>query len=292
VAPKVRRAEEVIAGLATVAHGVVTWAELRRAGLSEDEIRHRVRIGALIRVHRGVYRVGHTAWSVKAQYMAAVKAADGVIYRRAAGHLLRLLQTPSRPELLAPTERRVQGIRVRRGRLDPHDVTEIDLIPCTTVPRTLVDLAGVLNEDELARACHKAGVIYRATPRQVAAVLGRMPNATGAAVLKAVMAGDVKVTLSKLERAFLELLAQHGLPLPLTNKVADGRRIDCRWPRHKLTVELDGWRFHNSRHSWEQGNERERHARRRGDRFRRFTYADVVEDPTYMLGELAELFAP
>jgi very-short-patch-repair endonuclease len=126
----------------------------------------------------------------------------------------------------------------------------------------------------------------------VATVLERVPNAKGAAVLRAVMTGDIKVTLSKLEKRFLELLAQHGLPLPDTNKVTDGRRIDCGWPDHKLTVELDGWRFHNSRHSWEQGNERERQARRRGDRFRRFTYADVVEDPTYMLGELAKLLAP
>jgi hypothetical protein len=71
--------------------------------------------------------------------------------------------------------------------------------------------------------------------------------------------------------------------------VASGRRVDCRWPGHRLTVELDSFRYHNSRHSWEQGLQREREARRRGDEYRRFSYADVFEDQRYMLGELARL---
>jgi hypothetical protein len=59
------------------------------------------------------------------------------------------------------------------------------------------------------------------------------------------------VLLSKLERAFLALLQAHSLPLPQTNKPAGSHRVDCRWPEHRLTVELDSFRFHNSRHSWE-----------------------------------------
>src|SRR4051794_33374990 len=69
--PKVSTAEQVIARLAGRAHGVVTREELLRAGLTADEIKRRVRSGALIRVHRGVYRVGHTAPSVEAWYLAA-----------------------------------------------------------------------------------------------------------------------------------------------------------------------------------------------------------------------------
>jgi len=51
-------------------------------------------------------------------------------------------------------------------------------------------------------------------------------------------------------------------------------------------VELDGYRFHNSRHAWEQDRRREREARARGDDFRRFTYGDVLEHPTLLLTEL------
>ena len=47
--------------IASAAHGVVTRAQLLSAGVTLAEIRHRMRTGALIRVHRGVYRVGHRA---------------------------------------------------------------------------------------------------------------------------------------------------------------------------------------------------------------------------------------
>ena len=156
----------------------------------------------------------------------------------------------------------------------------------TTVPRTLVDLAPELSLDALARACHEAGVRYQTTPAQVEIVLARRPNAAGAKKLRQIIHGDAHVTLSKLEARFLELLQDAGLPLPVTNRQAGSHRVDCRWPEHQLTVELDGYRFHNSRYSWEQDRHREREARARGDDFRRYTWSDVAENPTQMLGEL------
>jgi very-short-patch-repair endonuclease len=75
----------------------------------------------------------------------------------------------------------------------------------------------------------------------------------------------------------------------VTNRLAGGRRVDCRWPEHRLTVELDGYRFHRSRYAWEQDRRREREAYARGDEFRRYTYGDVVEQPQLMLRELEEL---
>jgi hypothetical protein len=66
-------ADRIIARIAGRAHGVVTHADLLAAGVTVAEIRHRVRAGALIRLYRGVYRVGHAAPSVEADYMAAVK---------------------------------------------------------------------------------------------------------------------------------------------------------------------------------------------------------------------------
>jgi very-short-patch-repair endonuclease len=97
-------------------------------------------------------------------------------------------------------------------------------------------------------------VRYGTTPRQVDAAL--RPNAPGAKELRAVLHGDTKVTLSKLEARFLHLLREEGLPLPQTNTRASGRRVDCRWPQHRLTVELDGYRYHRSRHAWEQDRRR------------------------------------
>ena len=86
---------------------------------------------------------------------------------------------------------------------------------------------------------------------------------------------DVHVTLSTLERSFLVRLREAGLPLPQTNRPASGRRVDCRWPAQRLTVELDGYRYHRSRHAWELDRRREREARGRGDEFRRYSHGDV-----------------
>jgi very-short-patch-repair endonuclease len=87
----------------------------------------------------------------------------------------------------------------------------------------------------------------------------------------------------------LELLKDDGLPLPITNRIASERRVDCRWPEHRLTVELDSYRYHASRHAFERDRRREREAYARGDQHRRYTYGDVFEDPRQMLSELRAL---
>jgi hypothetical protein len=286
----------VIAQIARGNHGVVTRRELLGAGVSAKRIRRRVETGALIAVHRGVYRVGHNAPSLEAHYIAAVKACGGraVLCGRAAAHLWGVLKgPPPQPEVLAPNKRLVAGVMTHRVlRIDTRDVVEWHGIPLTTVPRTLVDLASSLPEQALARACHEAGVLHRTSPAQVDAVLTRFPNAPGRAKLVRVLHGDVRVTLSRLESRFLELLGEQDLPLPETNRLEGGRRVDCSWPAHRLTVELDGYRYHQSRHAWERDRQREREARARGDEFRRFTHTDVVEDPRYMLSELRLLLIP
>lgn len=272
---------------------MVTRAQLLRAGITTAEIEQRLRTGTLLREHRGVYRVGHRAPGIEASYLAAVRACgDGALLSgRAAGHLVGILKgrAPA-PEVTAPTERRVKGVRTRRLRgLGPSDATTWRRIPVTSVAQTLVDLAASLSTAELARACHEAGVRHRTTPAQVDAVLARRPKSPGAAKLREILRGDVRVTLSKLEARFLAVLRDDGLVLPQTNRSAGGRRVDCYWPQERLVVELDGYRYHHSRHAWEQDRRREREARARGEEFRRYTYGDVFEEPQLMLAELRAL---
>ena len=250
--------------------------------------------GTLIRVHRGVYRVGHVAQSVEAVYLAAVWACGegALLCGLAAAHLLGLLPGAApRAEVVAPSERRIEGVRVRRSRgLDRCDAFAWRGVPVTSVARTMVDLASVLSLDALARAFHEAGIRYDTRPAQVEAVLQRRRTSHGAANLRAVIHGDEPVLLSALERRFRRLLRDARLPLPVTNRPADGRRIDCRWPDHRLTVELDGYRYHRSRHAWERDRHREREARARGDDFRRFTWGDLGE-PHAMLAELSTVLS-
>jgi Transcriptional regulator, AbiEi antitoxin len=290
--PQCSTVEQLLARVSGRQHGVVTRAELLAAGVSEAGIQRRVRKGTLHVEHPGVYRVGHRAPSVEARYLAGVRACGegALLSGRAAAYLLSLIKgPPPAPEVTTRTWRRVRGVTTHRG--STRDATEVRGIPVTTVPRTLVDLAATETLDDLARACHEAGVRYGTTPKQVEALLARRPNAPGAANLRAVLRGDTPVTLSKLESRFLSLLQDSGLPLPQTNKMAGGRRVDARWPDGKLTIELDSYRYHHTRHAWEQDRRREREARARGDEFRRYTYGDVFEDPRLMMKELYALLA-
>jgi hypothetical protein len=263
--------EEELARIAEVAHGIVTRQEMLAAGITRAEIKFRVGTGALIREYTAVYRVGHRAPSLEARYLAAVKAcgAGARLGDEAAGYLLGLLKgrTPP-PTVVTLTDRSVTGVWTRRARRsDLGEPLVWRGIPVTSVADTLVDLARLLDADDLARACHEAGVRHETTPRDVEAALARRRRTpTGVAKLRAVLQGEAPVTLSVLERRFLALLREAGLPLPQTNKPAGTKRVDCRWPDLKLTVELDSYRFHNSRYSWEQDRRREREARSGGGR--------------------------
>jgi hypothetical protein len=293
--PQDRTADEIIGEMASATWGLVRRADVLAAGISPKQIRGRLEKRVLLPEYRGVYRVGHRAPCLEATYLAAVWACgDGALLNgSAAGHLVQLIRGPAPPpEVLAPTERRVPGVITHRYRhLHPAEAMTWRKVPVTSFARTLVDLAAVLSVNDLARACHEAGVRYRTTPAHVEAVLGLRRNWPGAKKLREVLCGDARVSLSKLESAFLLVLEEENLPLPQTNRPAGGRRVDCRWPEHCLTVELDSYRYHSSRRSWEADRRREREAYARGDEFRRYTWGDVFEDQRFMRAELRELLS-
>jgi very-short-patch-repair endonuclease len=291
-----RTNDQRVARIAGRAHGVVTRRELLGAGLSERWIERRIERGALIRVFPSVYRVGHRAPSVEARYMAAVKACgkEALLSGVSAAWLWGLINGAApAPEVTAPTERRIKGIATRRRRrMNPRDATLHRGIPVTTVPATLVRVSSLLSFDGLARAAHEAAIRHQTTPEQIEAAQARHQKAPGAKLLRAIAKGDAPVLLSKLERGFRAQLRAVGLPLPRTNKEAGSHYVDCRWPAHKLTVELDSYRYHHTRHAWEQDHRRDREARQRGDEIRRYTWTDVFENPEPMLAELWELLGP
>lgn len=218
---------------------------------------------------------------------------DGaVLCGRAAAYLLGILKNPSPPppEVATTNQRRIPGVVTRRLRLDRRDVTKHKGIPCTTPARTLVDLAADTGDDAFARLCHEAGVKHRTTPRQVKQAMARRGRCKGAARIRRVTEGETQVTLSVLERGFLDALKAENLPLPdQVNKRVGSKRIDCRWSWHGVTVELVSYRFHNSKYAWDQDHQRKREARARGDEWHAFTYDDVFKDQTYMLTELRKL---
>src|SRR4051812_30981448 len=122
--PQSRTVDQIIAALASRAHGIVTRKELRDAGISVDESKRRLKRGSLLPVFPGVYRVGHAAPSDEAYYMAAVKASgEGAQLSGLAGAYLWRIIRGARPraEVTTRTERRIKGVGTKRCRdLDPR----------------------------------------------------------------------------------------------------------------------------------------------------------------------------
>lgn len=199
---KVRSVDREIAQIAERQQGAITHRQLLDAGLSRAAVWRRVERGLLHREFRGVYRVGHKAPSTEARYMAAVLACGqgAVLSGLAAAFLFGLVKgAPPQPEVTTVGDRQVRGVITRRVRdLPARDISVYRDIPITTVPRTLVDIAGRLSFAGLGWACHQADVRYGVGKRRVLAVLSRRPRVRGAGKLREAY-GDQGITLSKLE---------------------------------------------------------------------------------------------
>ena len=124
-----------MAWFATRAHGNVTRAELL-AGVSSRIIDGRIEKGSLIPEYEGVYRVGHSAPSREAAYMAATKAGgDGVFLGgRPAAHALGLVKGKvPEPELISERQLKIRGLRsTRAGKLAREDTMRWNGIPITS----------------------------------------------------------------------------------------------------------------------------------------------------------------
>jgi len=61
-----------VAELAARQWGVISSGQLRALGVEAREVGHRVSVGRLHRLHRGVYAVGHERLGREGRYLAAV----------------------------------------------------------------------------------------------------------------------------------------------------------------------------------------------------------------------------
>ena len=147
--------------------------------MSKREIDRRIEAGWLVVRHRGVYAVGHTALTRHAHLIAAVYACgtEALASHRAAGGLWGILRGGQPIEVTAPRSREGRsGFSVHTSRVvADEDRARIQAIPVTSLARTLVDLADILTEKQLANAVHEAEVQRLFDLTQVQRVLDRLP---------------------------------------------------------------------------------------------------------------------
>jgi len=296
-----RREAEVLA-LAARQHGVIAHAQLRSLGFSAAAVRHRASAGRLHALHRGVYALGRPDLSVKGRWMAAVLACGpgALLSHTSAAALHGLLSTAS-PTVDVTIPRRAglsrPGISVHRSTsLDHAAFAEVHGIPCTSVSRTLLDLAAIVNRRVLERVCDQAEVLRVLDWTAIGALLERAQGRPGIRRLRLVLdALDFSegVTRSELERRFLALCRRADLPSPAVNQwlamAGEEIQVDFVWHRARVIAETDGFRTHGTRRAFERDRRRDRLLSLAGWTVVRFTWDDLTSDPKHVTAVLRDL---
>ena len=224
--------------------------------------------------------------------MAAVLACGpaGVLSHRSAAALWELDPRWRPPiEVSAPTERRHLGVRVHHSRtLLGEDVTIHFGIPVTTVARTLLDLADVLDDKALGRAVNEAQLRRHLRLDDLAGLLARSPGRSTARLRPFVDRADAP-TRSVFEDTFLAFVDRYGLPRPTVNQRVAGYEVDMLWPAHRLIVELDSRAYHDSDQPFEHDRNRDADLLAAGYPVVRITWRRLVDTPGREARRLATL---
>jgi very-short-patch-repair endonuclease len=244
-----------IARIARRQRGLITRGQLRRLGASSSWIARRAAKGQLIRIHQGVYAVGHLPSSAVDFAGAAVLACGrgAALSHASAAALWGWRQEWKRPfHVTAAGDHKRTGIIVHgRVRLAPQDFARHEGIRVTSPARTLLDWAPSLTTPRRLRRAVKDAEFGPLTLADLADVLARFPRHSGAKLLLPFIHDLVGPTRSEFEDAFVAFCQQFELTRPNCNIKLGGYEIDAYFPQHRLAVELDGWDFHRDRGAFE-----------------------------------------
>ncbi len=237
--------------------GHVTRTQLTECGLAARTVANWVRAGGLIRVHRGVYAVGHRPRDpFSAAHAALLAGGDRCALAGACGLVLWRLRPvwPRRLEIVIADDRRPTGLIVHHSStLLKRDIRVVQGLRVTSPARTLLDTAHRLSPEQLTRAVNDLRLRDLLTLGDLRDVLARNPTHRAVRLLRPHLEqAQREPTRSVLEDRFLPLLRRHGLPTPLINVHLCGVRVDAYFPDHQLVVELDGWGSHRTRHRFRE----------------------------------------
>jgi len=235
--------------------------------------------------------------SVHSTWLAAVLACGegAVLSHRSAAALWGLMRPRWDPVDVtsSPGRCRRKGIRLHEGRLDRGDRAERAGIPATSLPRTLLDLAGVLDGDGLRRAFEEADRLKILHMPELERVCARAGKRKGLPALRrlAETARAPLTTRSPLEDRFADFCREHltDLPAPQTNVSILDREVDAYWPSHRLVVEMDSWEYHHHRAAFENDRARDAAMQAAGYRVIRLTHRQLESEGPRIATQLRKL---
>jgi uncharacterized protein DUF559 len=295
--------EREILRIASLQYMMIRLDQLLAIGLSERGVQQRVADGRLFRLYPGVYAVGRPDVPLKGSWLAAVFACGegAALSHESAAALLGLVKPGGaiHVSITSRSRRSHPGIDIHRPRhLLPADITAVDGISCTTVARTLFDVAGSRPRWLFLRLLEQAEVQDGLDMAAIEELLVRSPNHPGARRLRASLGsggpGEGRVK-SELERRFRRICKKAGLPKPAINEwlqvPGEEWQGDFVWHHQKLLVEVDGWTFHRTRLAFERDRRRDRLLALQGWRVARFTWRDLRDREDEVVSTLTRLLS-
>jgi len=261
--------------------------------MSKNEIEYRLKLGRLIRVHAGVYAVGHLpGLPMDRAYGALLACGAGAVLSHGSAGAIWGLEKHFKPpfEVTAPGRHRRPGIIVHYAALHRDDRAVNRGLPVTSPARTALDLAPRLTAKELGRAVDDLRNAGYLQPDPLAEVLARYPHHRGAAKLRSV---DIsrEPTRSDWELDFIEFLKRHDFPMASINTKIGRYEVDVLFPDEKVIVELDSWQFHSSRSGFRRDRKRDAELLALGYVTVRITWERLVDEPDQVVAELRTILA-
>jgi very-short-patch-repair endonuclease len=276
-------------------HGVVTRRQLLALGMSPGTIRARLRQRRLHLLWRGVYAVGRPDVDRLGLLMAATLACgpDARLSHRTAAELWRIRrEAPGPVDVSVPrtTLHQLDGIRLHRRA--KQGVTRIVKgIPVGDPVSVLIDLATCLPDDEVEDAVNEADRLDLIRTYRLRPALDRVPKRPGLSRLKAILdAQTFSRAQNALERRFLAIVREVGLPAPTTQQRLGRYRVDFFWPELGFVVETDSLRHHRTAAEQEIDLSRDQAHVRAGLRTLRFTHSHVFHRAEHVRAVLLDAF--
>jgi very-short-patch-repair endonuclease len=277
-------------------------------GVTTSGVEHRLARGRLHLVARGVYAVGRPALTLNGRRMVAILACGGdvdqvgevqlrpwrrrpptvVLSHDSAAALLAIGNGPtSRFEVSTVLESRsrIPDVRVhRRSRLRDGWYGFCEGIPVTSPVQTLIDLATRHDQLTMERATNEADKLRLVRTDDLRKALDERQGERGVGRLRNILdRRTFRYTRTGLERAFIPLARQAGLPLPRTSVYVTGHEVDFHFPDLSLVVETDGLTYHRTPAQQAKDRERDQDHSAAGLTPLRFTHAQIKFEPDHVV---------
>ena len=275
--------------------GLVHRAQLEELGLGRGAYEHRLRTGAFHHVLPSVVAVVEPLLEPWAAETAALLYAgdDAVLSHESAAVIWGLAAHPSFVviTMIGRHARAQPDLRVHEVKtLDIRDVHLHHGLPVTSPARTLIDCA---TRPDIDRLLNEARAQKLVTDTAIRQAIARCPGRKGTGPLRRLLEAEhaTGYTRSEAERRLKRLLKAANLELPVFNRPLLGYTPDAFWARQRVTVEVDGYRFHGHRQAFERDHVRDAHFASAGYLVLRFTWRQLTEKPYEVVATIAATLA-